>query len=72
VLPSKSLAPVGARCARPPSPPVTSPEGARPADPRARTARPYTDRSSDDVPAGHGVLRSFLRFARAAARRLGL
>jgi len=24
------------------------------------------------LPAGHGVLRSFLRFARAAARRLGL
>ena len=73
VLPSKSSRLVGARCARPPSLPTASTPGAtHPADPRARAARPYTSGSSDGVSAGHGVLRSFLRFARTAARRLGL
>jgi len=64
VLPSKSSGFVGARCARPPSSPVAStPGAAHPADPRARAARPHTNGSSDGVSAGHGVLRSVLRFA---------
>jgi len=64
VLPSKSLRFVGARCARPPSSPTASPPGAaRPADPRARAARPYMTGSTRGVSAGHGVLRSILRFA---------
>jgi hypothetical protein len=64
VLRSKSSSCAGARCARPPSSPTASTPGpARPADPWARAARPYTNGSSDGVSAGHGVLRSFLRFA---------
>ena len=55
----KSPSPVGARCARPPSSP-TAPSSAasRPADPRARAARPYTNRTDGAVSAGHGVHRS--------------
>jgi hypothetical protein len=53
---------VGARCARPPSPPTASSSTAsRPADPRARAVRPYTNPSNDGVSAGHGVHRSVLR-----------
>jgi hypothetical protein len=64
VLRSKSSSCVGARCARPPSSPTGSTPGpARPADPRAGAARPCTNGSSGGVSAGHGVLRSFLRFA---------
>jgi hypothetical protein len=56
---SKSPSSVGARCARPPSSPATpSSVSSRTNDPRARTARPYTNRSND-VSAGHGLHRSF-------------
>jgi hypothetical protein len=64
VLRSKSPRFVGARCARPPSLPTASTPGpVHAADPRARAPRPDTNRPSDGVSAGHGVLRSILRFA---------
>jgi hypothetical protein len=64
VLRSKSSFSVGARCARPPSSGAASTPGtAHPADPQARAARPYMSGSTDGVSAGHGVLRSILRFA---------
>jgi hypothetical protein len=70
VLRRKSSFSVGARCARPPfSPAASTTEDAHPADPRARAARPYTNGSPCAVSAGHGVLRSILRFA---GRWLGL
>jgi len=73
VLPSKLSSSVGARGARPPfSPAASTQDGMRPVDPRARTARSYENGSPDGTSAGHGVLRSFLRFARTTARRLGL
>jgi len=63
VLPPKSRSTVGAAPRGRPSvvPPQGRPHGGAP----ARAPEP-------SLPAGHGVLRSFLRFARAAARRLGL
>jgi hypothetical protein len=60
VLPAKSTAGAAPR-GRPSAPPQGRPHGGAP----TRAAGPT-------APAGHGVLRSFLRFARAAARRLGL
>jgi len=73
VLPSKLSSSVGARCARPPVAPALTPGGTDCANAaRAHAVRPYKNGSTAGVSAGHGVLRSFLRFARAAARRLGL
>jgi len=59
VLRSKSPSTVGARCAHPPSSPTTpSSVSSRASDPRARAARPYTNRSNG-VSAGHGLHPSF-------------
>jgi len=67
-----SPSPVGARGARPPSSPTApTPESERPAHPRATTpgsARLSTPAVSHLPPAGHGVLRSFFRFARRLVR----
>jgi hypothetical protein len=49
---------VGARCARPPLSPGVASIGPAMNDPRARAARPYTERSNGGISAGHGVHRS--------------
>jgi hypothetical protein len=55
---SNRVAPVGARCARPPLASGTGSIGSRVNDLRARAARSYERCSNGDVSAGHGLHRS--------------